>query len=233
MVAVVVPWRPGCPARERNWHWLRARLEGEGLSVVEAPAPDGPWCKGAALARAIEETDCEIVIQSDADCFTDGIAGAVLAVEEGAPWAIPHTLLHRLSQEGTEAVVAGAEWRGQPLDQPPYKGIAGGGVVVVRRETLLTAPLDCRFQGWGQEDECHAVALTTIAGEPWRGDADLFHLWHPPQKRMTRRRGSRASWDLRRRYFAARDDRVAMTRLIEESRDQSADEHPRDDLASV
>jgi hypothetical protein len=232
-VAVVVPFRPGCPYRERAWHWLRGRYVAEGWSVVEASGPPGPWSKGAAVNPAVEASEAEIIVQADADCLTDGLTDAVRAIEDGAPWAIPHDLLHRLSEEDTAAVIEGADWRRLGLEQPSYSGIEGGGVVVARRETLLAAPLDHRFQGWGQEDESHAVALTTIAGEPWRGDADLYHLWHPPQKRLTRRRGSRASWELRRRYFAARNDPAAMTSLIEESRDQSADEHSRDDSAPL
>jgi hypothetical protein len=42
---------------------------------------------------------------------------------------------------------------------------------------------------------------------------------------MTRRRGSQASWNLRRRYFEAKDDPDAMRRLIEEGR---CDHHPAD-----
>lgn len=84
----------------------------------------------------------------------------------------------------------------------------------------------------GQEDESWACALHTLLGEPWRGDADLVHLFHPPQERMTRRRGSQESWRLRNRYFAARDDPAAIRGLIEESRDHhpafqpTGDDHP-------
>jgi hypothetical protein len=121
--------------------------------------------------------------------------------------------------EGTAAVLAGAPWQDQPLAQQPYKGIEGGGVVVASRQVLEAVPLDVRFIGWGGEDEAHAIALRALVGEPWRGDADLIHLYHPPQPRMTRRRGSRENWELRRRYFAASKDPRAMRALIEESRD--------------
>jgi hypothetical protein len=140
-------------------------------------------------------------------------------VEAGAPWGIPHTLVHRLSEAGTAAALDVGGWRAQPVDQAPYRGIPGGGVVVAPASVLRSIPLDPRFIGWGQEDECHAIALAALAGEPWRGDADLVHYWHPPQPRLSRRRGSRAGWELRRRYVQARHDPVAMRRLLEESRD--------------
>lgn len=232
MVAVVVPWRPGCPARERNWRWLRGRYEAEGRRVVEAAAPPGPWSKGAALAPAIAECPADIIVQADADCFTDGLPDAIRAVEAGAPWAIPHDELHRLDERGTAAVIAGADWVDQSAAEAPYKGIEAGGVLIARRETLLELPVDPRFLGWGHDDESHAVALRTLAGDPWRGVAPLVHLFHPPQERMNRRRGSRASWDLRFRYVAARNDPAAMTSLIEEGRlacsttEQTDHDHP-------
>jgi hypothetical protein len=223
-VAVVVPFRGGCPHREAAWSWVKARYAERhpDWQLLEAPAPDGPWCKGAALAPAIESTEAEIIVQADADVWADGLAEAVRAVADGAPWALPHTLVHRLTEEATAAVLAGADWRDQPLAQQPYKGIEGGGFVVASKTVLEAVPVDPRFVFWGQEDECHAIALRTLVGEPWRGNADLVHLFHPPQERMTRRRGSRESWDLRRHYFAASKDPAALAALVEEGRDALA-----------
>ena len=167
---------------------------------------------------AIEVSRAEIVIQADADVWCDGLREAVDAVEAGAGWAVPHKLVHRLSEDGTEAVLAGADWRGQPMDQKPYEGILGGGIVVARRDVLLDVPLDSRFVGWGQDDEAHALGLNALYGDPWRGTADLVHLWHPPQSRVSRRKGSRESWKLRRRYWEARRKPEAMRALLKEGR---------------
>jgi hypothetical protein len=182
---------------------------------------------------AIETCKADIVVQADADVWTDGLAAAVNAVKSGAAWAIPHGMVRRLSQEGTMATIAGFAWQDQPVAQRPYRGVPGGGIVVASRAVLDAVPLDRRFIGWGQDDEAHALALNALVGEPWRGQAELIHLWHPPQSRMTRRRGSRESWALRSRYAAAKDDPAAMSALIEESRvDQSPDEHASDAAAS-
>jgi hypothetical protein len=228
-VAVVVPLAGACPYRTSSWSWLRARyaIRHPDWQVVEARAPSDPWSKGAAVNPSLAVSDAEIVVLADADVWTDGLGEAVEQVEAGAAWAIPHTLVHRLSEDGTVATLAGEDWRGQPVDQAPYRGLPGGGAVAAPMSVLQSVPLDHRFLGWGQEDECHAFALSTLVGEPWRGEADLFHLWHPPQERLSRRRGSTASWELRRRYHQARREPRAMRALIEESRDASPTAEPR------
>jgi hypothetical protein len=234
-VCVVVPFRGGCAHREAAWAYLQVRYAEQHPSwhVVEAPAPDGAWSKGAAIASAIGSSEAEIVVQADADVWMDGVATAVEAVRDGAAWAIPHDFVHRLGDAGTAALISGSGWQRFPLAQKPYRGIEGGGAVIARRELLEEVPVDPRFIGWGQEDECQAMALRTLAGEAWRGSASMLHLWHPPQERMNRRRGSHESWRLRKRYFEAQGDPAAMAALIEEGRDarQAAEPDRLGDLA--
>lgn len=230
-VQVIVPFRGGCPYRERAWGWVREHYtEGHpDWKVVEALAPEGEWCKALAVNPAVEASGADIIVQGDADCWTDGLGDAVAAVEAGAGWSIPHLKVHRLSEMGTAAVLdEGKDWReivGGPhlkgdryYDQRPYPGVFGGGFVVASRGVLREVSVDPRFLGWGNEDESHAMALTALFGKPWRGTADLVHCWHPPADRLTRRRGSRESWALRQRYSAARRDPDAIRALLEEAR---------------
>jgi hypothetical protein len=219
-VATVVPFCGGCRYREAAWRWVRGSYAEfhPDWDLIEAPAPPGRWCKATAVNPAVETCDAEIVIQADADVWCDRFPDAVAAVEAGASWAVPHKLLHRLSEDATQAVLAGGDWQDQEPEQKSYEGILGGGIVVARREVLSDVPLDRRFVGWGQEDEAHAFALNALYGDPWRGTADLVHLWHPPQPRDSRRKGSRESWRLRRRYFEARRKPMAIRALLEEGR---------------
>lgn len=207
-----MPWRGGCPWRERSLEFVRPRYE---WPVTIAPAPDGAWCKAAAIAPAVEASSADVLVIADADVWCDGLDLAVEAVEQGAPWAIPHRLVHRLTEVSTEQVLTGADWRGLPLAQWPYSGYEGGGIVVARRETLLEVPMPV-FEGWGGEDESWALALRTLAGPPWRGEADLVHLWHPPQERLNRRWGSDAGRALVHRFEAANGDPAAMCALLQE-----------------
>lgn len=220
-VALVVPFRGGCSHREEAWSFLRRRYADRhpDWDLIEATAPQGPWRKGSVLAEGMRRTKAEIVVQIDADVWTDGLPLAVEAVKGGASWAIPHQLVHRLGAEATQALLADKPWDHLPLAQAPYQGIQGGGAIVARREVLESAPVDPRFQGWGQEDESQAFALRALVGEAWRGEALMIHLWHPPADRWTRKRGSEENWALRRRYGQAYNDPAAMATLIEESRD--------------
>lgn len=215
---VIVPWRPGCPHREAAWVWTRPLWRDVG-PVVEAAAPAGPWVKAHAVTPAVEASSADVVVIADADVWTDGVPAALAAVAGGAAWAIPHTMVLRLTERSTGEVYAGA-----PLEvvdeftERPYRGTAGGGIVVIPRATYLDCPLDPRFVGWGQEDDALAVALTTLHGNPWRGAATLFHLWHPPQPRRSRGVGSDANLALYKRFKAARTSPGRMRALVDEAK---------------
>lgn len=198
---------------------MRARYEEHHpdwlLTVSEVD--DGPWIKAATVMPALAASSAEIVIVADADIWCDGLADAVAAVTGGYPWALPHRMVRRLNEQATAEVLAGrdpASIGDLAMVQRPYVGIAGGGLVVARRRLLLEAPLDARFVGWGREDESWGLALETLAGGPWRGSAPLFHLWHPPQERPTRSRGSPANEALRMKYVKAHGNPDEMRRLL-------------------
>lgn len=165
---------------------------------------------------AVEASCADVLVIADADVWTDELTVAIAAIHAGEPWAVPHTLIHRLTLEASETLYAGG-CATDPCEKP-YEGVIGGGIVIARRELLLEVPLDPRFVGWGQEDESWGAALRTLAGEPWRGGADLWHLWHPPQERLSRTRGSREGWNLRRRYLRARRDPELMREIVEEAK---------------
>ena len=224
-VEVVVPWLGGCEHRERAWAWVRGQYEANhpDWDLVVAEADPGPWCKAAPVMSAVRCSTADVIVVADSDVWHPRIELAVEAVESGLTgWAIPHRGVFRLTEQGTAQLLAGAEdWERLPLDQPPYRGTEGGGITVLRRETLLEVPLDPRFVGWGQEDEAFGWALRCVVGMAWRGRGPLFHLWHPPQERLSRRWGSLAGKALYRRYRAASSSPEAMRALLEEIHEPS------------
>lgn len=178
-----------------------------------------PWNKAEALLAALRRSRAQLVVIGDADVWCEGLPAAVEAVERGARWAVPHRGVFRLSEAGTQQLFDGAtDWERLELAQPPYRGTVGGGYVIAPRHTLLDIPLDPRFVGWGQEDESWGLALTALAGPPWRGRAPLVHLFHPPQDRMSRRWGSLESRRLAQRYAEAHR-RGEMAQIIQEAQD--------------
>lgn len=209
-VEVIVPWRPGCPHRQRAWDWVRTAHEGN-WPVTEAPGP-APWCKAAAVTPAVEASNADIIVIADADVWCDDIPRHVAKVAQ-CGWVIPHRDVYRLTEAGTDEFVSHGKTDGHDT---PYLGIPGGGIVIIERALYLEVPLDPRFVGWGGEDQAWGYALRTLAGKPPRGRAPLIHLWHPPQDRKNRRVGSDANERLRRRYQARRSNPKKMRQLIEE-----------------
>ncbi|WP_406200146.1 hypothetical protein OG331_25215 [Streptomyces sp. NBC_01017] len=216
-VAVLVPWRPDGGSRQSVWAWVRRQwARWPDWQIVTGACPDGPWSKGAAVADALRQTNADVLVVADADVWTVGTLDAVDEVVSGrARWAMPHQLVRRLTPEATQAVLGGAPLEGQPTDET-HPGMPGGGIVVLDRQVLEGVPMDPHFQGWGQEDQAWALALETLAGPMWRGDSDLFHLWHPPAPRRSRSVGSAESLARYRRYQAASGQAAQMRALVAE-----------------
>lgn len=224
-VAVVALWSDtGCMWRRRAWAWLQPRLVGLGEVVTgDGATPDG-YSRTRAILDGAAKTEAEMLVITDADVWVNNLAVAIAEAEHHG-WAVPHTLVHRLSPESTETVLAGyGDWRGLPLstdnpqDRRPYRGHEAGTLLAIRRDVLDLAPPDPRFVGWGQEDWAWADALRCLHGPPWRGDAALVHLWHPSQPRQDRVTGNTANQQLYARYRAAKRNPDAMRALITEAR---------------
>lgn len=219
-ISVILPWRSGDPGRERSLEYVRRRYADEHPSwqvVIGEVDPSLPWAKAAAIRVGLEKATGSLLVLADADVWTDGVARAVDRVKGGvASWAVPHTQVVRLDQRMTTLVLNGQDFRPSGLDRRPYTGIVGGGITVIRRELYEEAPLDSRFVGWGHEDEAAGHMWRCLAGQPWRGRAKLWHLWHPAQPKLSPAIGSRESKDLLNRYRSAAYDPRQMRRLIAE-----------------
>lgn len=149
-VEVVVPFGGQCKYRQEALRWVRNWYAGcHPQWEVTVSSGGDPWVKANAVSAAVKSGGSEIVIVADADCVTDGLPAAVEAVEGGAPWAIPHKGVYRLTEQGTTNFYDGLPWHEQPLTQPAYRGYPGGGFVVMAREVMNLVPPDPRFVGWG------------------------------------------------------------------------------------
>lgn len=209
-ITVVIPWRAGCPHRQAALayvvEWWAAHYPAYPIVLGSSQLGDA-WCKGWAVADALDRVDTAHVIVSDADVIIPDVHLAVAAVQQGAAWAAPFRTVLRLSSFGTERVYESGHLPGEPVPAgwlaDRYAGQPGGGLVVLPADTARAVPIDPRFVGWGQEDLSWARALYLLAGGPWRSTSPLYHLWHPPAGRMTPGIGSRAGLDLYTRYRKA------------------------------
>lgn len=215
-VAVIVPWRSGCPHRERALDWVTEQFGAHhpDWPIIVSEHDDGEWCKAAAVDHGLNRTYADVLVIHDADVWVPNLAETV---DNCTSWAVPHTLVHRLDEHATDQIIETGT-PGEGRARRPYRGFAGGGITVVRRHVYEDAPLDRRFLGWGQEDASWAAALGCLYGPPWRGAADLWHLWHPPQPRVSYSVGSRQGEALYRRYRSAGGSPERMRQLIDEGR---------------
>lgn len=213
-VDVIVPYAGDCPHRRRALAWTTAQYEAAGLNVIVGHGDADRWCKAEAVRCALNESSAEVIVVADCDTWCDELTPAIEAVEQGAGWAIPHWNVLRLTERGTTLFLAGER---EQLDiEEKHVGAPAGGIVVLPRATYERVPLDPRFVGWFGEDRSWAFALRTLVGEVTRMRAPLFHLWHPPQARRSRRRGSPENQQLCARYFDRLFDVEAMRALVEE-----------------
>ena len=212
-VEVIIPYAGSDPDRELALAWVTSRCE----YPYTVATGDLPFNKARTFMPAVERSDADIIVMHDADVWTPGLDQAIYAVINGAAWAIPHWFVYRLTREGTTMFIESG--REGELARPQYVGMAGGGIVVARRDTMLDIPMDPRFESWGQEDESWAMALWCLLDEPWRGNAALVHLWHPLEPRHGQRMGTQAGWNLRQRYVRVRHDLPGMRDLLAEAKD--------------
>lgn len=177
----------------KRWYYER-----HGLSPLVVDCTPEPFSKGAAIDLGVGLAGTDGLVIVDCDVIVDplDLERAMVAVEGGAPWAMPHATVYRLNRTTTSAVLACPPERvvvprRNQLDTLPHAAPPGGGIVVCSRDAYdASGGMDPRFDGWGGDDISWARALDTLAGEGVRLAGIMWHLWHPPQPR---RRGNRAS----------------------------------------
>lgn len=219
-VSVLVPRGPDGGARDASWAWVRRRYEAlyPDWEIVEGHCP-GEWRKGVAVNDAAARASGDVFIIADSDCVLPRAAleEAVAKLRAGAPWVLPHGLVHRLGERATATIIAGdatAERFDGAVIRRPYRGYAGGGFVVVSRLAFASVGgFPTGFAGWGAEDEALAYILDTMLGPHIRLRHDLWHLWHPPGPRAQDPHYAR-NVQLCRLYRAAKGRKPAMRSLL-------------------
>lgn len=222
-VRVIIPFAGECPHRLKALEYVTAwwkSIVTEDDEVVVSRLEDGqPWNKAVAVAQALPASFHGTVVVADADSISEGVTDALIAVEEGAAWAMPHGKVLRLTESATAQMYEhglGVVPDNPPTIERPYRGVFGGGIMVLHSYVYRDVPLDPRFEGWGQHDMSWGAALRTKYPRYKRFNADLIHLWHPLPQRDSRTWGSAEKAKLFRRYRgAANNYKKGNTALLE------------------
>lgn len=225
VVTVAVPLAITDEHRARAWEYVRGRYRREHPTwPMVTGTCDGPWRKAVAIADAVAKAETELVLVADADIIIPALADAVINLRAtDRAWSKPYTKLGRLTEVATAAVLAGADPHavtGKPGTwlEAPYRHVIGGGAVLLPTTLARECPGDPRFVGWGAEDAAWGWMLRSLAGRPHVQPGTAVHLWHPPQERPSRSKGSPENEALKRRYAAARRNPSEMQRLMREGR---------------
>lgn len=191
-VSVLVPYRASDPHRERALDFVRSWYAEHfpEWEFVVGDSGDGPWRKGRAVADALNRSTGWTLVIADGDVLVDSedLRSAVRLVEDGVPWVVPHQQVFRLDEETTARIYE--EGPEDPEFEPfatirnPYKGFAGGGLLVVDRSDFqATGGIPDAFAGWGAEDEALGIILDSLVGPHVRLSSPLWHLYHEPGRR--------------------------------------------------
>lgn len=225
-VAVVFPWKDqGDKDRAASKAWLTewyGEMHPE-WDLIHTDGGGGEWNKptainyGVNLAKAL---GAEVVIVSDTDVFPlhDRLRTAARQALV-APWIVPHGRVLRLRAEPTAELLKrrpGPRLKvpTSPLVRGSYRGMAGGGLFVIRTDSFLaTGGFDPRFQKWGAEDSAFGVCADAILGPHLRYEhIPLVHMYHDPGLRESNPHYG-PNVELKREYDRASLEREAMFRL--------------------
>lgn len=217
-VSVVVPWRDADEHRMAAWEWVAERWAETGYEVVIASDErTGLFNRSAAVMHGMAKATGDVIVVADADTWMPRVADAVDAIRAGARWVVPHDRFVRFTEDATKQILTGTDPHTldspQNHDERPYRQLAGSHGVYTR-DAVLEVPMDQRFEGWGGEENAWGWALSTLIGPPVRLDGPVWHLWHPPQPRETRKRGNRPNEQLRQRYRRANGNPAVMAALV-------------------
>lgn len=189
-VAIVVPWRPGSPDRERAWEWAERwwKQFDWPIHIVEheGKAPfSRSWCINEGARRA---WPWDILIAIDADVFTEDpqqVRDGVRVAWETGRLTIPLTVGADLNDRGTRLLVAGQPGWEKQLHK--RREVCTSRVWIMRRDLFeVVGGFDERFRGWGHEDVAAFHSMRTLRGcEQLPGTC--YHLWHTPSFPKARR----------------------------------------------
>lgn len=205
------------------WTWCRARWGAPDIELIAADSGEEPFSRGNSRTLGATKASGEVLFFADADSANDNLRASVDLLER-APWVIAYSAPKgyvALTEAATECLLARSP--SEPLRAPQpgdwYERCHSfAGALCMRTEDFWrVGGYDPRFEGFGFEDDAFHEALDTIVGEHERVDGVHLHLWHPHiESERFNQPHIGENKALADRYYAARGNREAMLRIVEE-----------------
>ena len=190
-LAVLIPYRPDTPHRERIYECtsrLWARLDVEVVHCDDGLT--GPFSLTRAINRARAKTDADCLLTYSVDALplpADRLEQLDKDLSAGMPWTAIFDGQQRFTPDQTQRILDGAE--------PSHVGPAVGQVCLGREAVVAVRAdvwddlrgMDERFVGWGPEDLAFHRVLATVYPDGCNKPAEgLFQsLWHPDAPRTS------------------------------------------------
>lgn len=192
-VAVVLPFRAGCPhrdaARSTVVRWWETITRGE-WEIIEADDAGEPFSRGGSINTGIARTDADIIVAADADLLIgrQQIIDAVQLAASAPGLVQPFSELHWYDETATKMLLTAPHvpWTGH-CPRPTYRWDADmpgtplrGGLNVFSRQTWERAGgFLPTFAGWGHEDLAFWAQCSTLVAPPRRITGPAHHCYHP------------------------------------------------------
>lgn len=207
--------------RDRLWYfckdfWVK-NLE---WPIYEGFHDDGPFSLSAASNQAARlanhgTPNWDVAVYVGADFILGKPHQAVWAADLALrvkQLVFAHNEQYRLSQKGTEDVLAGADPLECEMESGPHFNTFSGVLAVPRALWEEVGGFDERFKTWGWEDLAFWASCWGMARGFDRVEGHLIHLWHEPSPD----RDDHANEELGRRYLDAKRNRSLTRALIRE-----------------
>lgn len=189
--AVVIPWRPGHPDRQRNMEYVRSWFEknfnvrmGDGARypLFMPDAGGDSFNRGASRNlgnRLAVRANARVVIFCDADTIPekDTLEEAIYAASKDDRLHLPYTHFRALTQPGTRRALRGKPLEGLQVEEE--HSYATGGILVMSPRAYNLAGGHPELTGWGFEDTIFRICCDALLGETVRHTGTINHLWHP------------------------------------------------------
>lgn len=185
-VSILIPFVSDDGPRNEAFKWVKQFYENTlpGVEICVGVTDTTPFSKSKAVNHAASQATRDIFVIADSDIILDpSHIHQSIQILGSCPWVIPYQRVFNIDQESTQELLKYEP--GWPIPfvytgwQRPQMG--WGGVNILQRHQFeRVAGFDERFQGWGGEDDAFAFSLNHLFGRPYRLDATIFHLWHPP-----------------------------------------------------